>query len=100
MPVPLATLSPEELNRVVLHLVQRSVHPVICELIAKLRTCETAGDYQDHQRALFQHVNAVETARAGVRQVLKRLKRGQGVPSDAPELPTGADISDPDSMAA
>jgi hypothetical protein len=97
VPVPLATLSSEELNRVVLHPVQRSVHPVICELIAQLRTCETAEDYQDYQRALFQLVHAAETARAEVRRVVKRLKRGLGVPSDAPELPTGADISDPDS---
>lgn len=97
MPVPLATLSPEELSRVVLHPVQRGVHPVICELIGQLRTCDTPDDYQDYQRALFQVVHAAETARADVRRVVKRLKRGQGVPSDAPELPTGADISDPDS---
>jgi hypothetical protein len=97
VPVPLATLSPEELNRVMLHPLQRSVHRVICDLVTQLRTCETPSDYQDYQRLLFQLVHAEETACAKVRRVVKRLERGQELPIDAPQLPAGGDMSDPDS---
>lgn len=72
------------------------MHSVIRDLIAQLRGCEAPNDYQDYQRLLFQVVHSAEAARAEVRRVVKRIKRGQGVPIDAPQLPTGADPSDPD----
>ncbi len=95
MAAALLTLTPDELTSVVLHPVQQHAHAVITDLISDLRTCEAPADYNDYQRALFQAIYAAETARAEVRRVVKRVRRGQPLPADAPDLPSGVDPSDP-----
>jgi hypothetical protein len=94
MPLPLTELSADELNRVVAHPAQVSAMQTIAFLIEELRRCEDPADYEDFQRALFQHLFEAETYRGQVRRVIKRLRRGASIPNDAPALSGDSSMSD------
>lgn len=80
-------MSVDELETVIGHPAQQRAVKVIAALIADLRTCDSAADYYAFQGELFRHIHEVESHRAAVRRCLKRLRRGDKLPADAPELP-------------
>lgn len=69
---------------------------VIESLVGFLRHCRTFEDYDNVQRALFQHVHHCEEHRSESRRCAARLARGKPLPSVLPLLPEGADPNDPD----
>lgn len=90
----IADLAEDEIERVIRHPVQPAVYRAVSELVAALRTCEEAADYNEFQRLLFQQILDVETMRAAISRVRKRLRRGLQTPADAPTLPDGSRSDD------
>ena len=64
-------------------------------LISQLRRSRTFEDYDNIQRALFQHLHHNEDHRSQCRRCQTRLARGRTLPTPVPVLPKGADPLDP-----
>ena len=86
MPSLLKTMDAERLQLLVLHPAQLRLADTITALLADLRTCTTPEDYYGFQGTLFHELHDVETRRAQVSRVVKRLRRGESIPMDAPAL--------------
>lgn len=86
MPPLLKTFEPELLQLVVAHPAQLRLADRIADLLADLRTCTTPRDYQEFQGTLFHDLYDVEERRRAVSRVVKRLRRGERLPPDPPEL--------------
>jgi hypothetical protein len=85
----LRELDAEEINLVVGHPAQYKSVVAVAALIAAMRGCGSAADYDEIQRELFRHVWETETRRGQISRCLKRVRRGESLPTDAPELGNG-----------
>ncbi len=90
-------LDGEMMWAVVTHPTQRENIARVAHLIRHMRSCSSPADYNDFQRYLFRDLHSIEELRGGCSRVIKRLKRGQQPPADAPVLPT---ISNPHDLAS
>jgi hypothetical protein len=61
-----------------------------------LRRCQAFEDYYHFQQGLLGKVLAVQEHRRACTRVVRRLRRGESIPPDAPELHTGADLNELD----
>lgn len=93
MPPLLKTYDAELLELVIGHPDQLALADTVAALLADLRTCGTPQDYHEFQGALLHELWDIETRRAAVSRVVKRLRRGDSIPGDAPEL-VGLPIDD------
>jgi hypothetical protein len=91
----LGTLSAEDHLSVMRHPVQRHNVGVVEWLVTLLRRCRTFEDYDNVQRALFQHLHHCEEHRSQCRRSATRLARNRSLPTPLPTLPDGADPLDP-----
>lgn len=92
-----ADLTGEQADALLRHPAQIATMQVVARLINDLRSCATAADYDTFQRELFRHYFEVETHRADVRRILKRLRQGRTVDQRAPELRNGLPAADTES---
>ncbi len=90
----LGTLAHDDHLRVMRHPAQQHNVGVVEWLITMLRRCRTFDDYDNVQRALFQHLHHCETHRSRCRRYAKRLADGRALPADLPLLPDGVDPHD------
>lgn len=88
----LASLGPQLSSTVMTHPAQRASFGLVAGLIGDLRACEQPGDFYDFQRRLFGHLYQVEERRGQCSRMIKRLRRGRGVPQDAPSPPHSGDL--------
>jgi hypothetical protein len=89
----LKSLGQHEAGNVMQHPAQQATAANIAELISWLRSCEKPSDYYEFQRHLFGYLYAVEERRAQCSRIIKRLRRGQSLPADAPAPPYRGDPS-------
>lgn len=80
----LKLLDPEDLSLIFTHPAQRSNLARVCELIERLRDCESAESFYEFQRLLFREVYSTEERRAQCSRVIKRFRAGKSVPNDVP----------------
>lgn len=92
----LGDLSNDDHLSVMRHPAQRHNIGVVESLIGRLRRCRTIDDYDNFQRALFQHLHHCEQHRSECRRCAARIDRGRSLPTPLPQLPGGADPTDPD----
>src|SRR6202041_582764 len=83
-------------NQIFASPIQQDAYRDINQLILDLRQCRTYEDYYHFQQALLAKVLAVQDYRAASKRMVIRLRRGRGVPPDAPELRSGGDINAPE----
>ena len=91
----IGTLPQTDRLSVMRHPAQRRNVGVVEWLTTHLCRCRTADDYDNLQRALFQHLHHAEEHRGQCRRCATRLARGQSLPSPLPMLPDRADPTDP-----
>jgi hypothetical protein len=87
----LVSLGPHLSAAVMNHPAQRASFGRIAGLIGDLRACEQPGDFYEFQRRLFGHLYQIEERRGQCSRMIKRLRRGQGSPQDAPPPPHSGD---------
>jgi hypothetical protein len=87
----LASLGPHLSSAVMNHPAQRASFGRIAGLIGDLRACEQPGDFYEFQRRLFGHLYQVEERRGQCSRMIKRLRRRQGSPQEAPPPPYSGD---------
>lgn len=86
MRTPLDELSPENINAIQNHPIHQRGLQVIIRLIRQLRDCESNySELYTFQQDLLGELLAVEERRAECSRVVKRLKRGECVPTNAAE---------------
>lgn len=90
----LGDLANDDHLSVMRHPAQRHNIAAVEWLIGLLRQCRTFDDYDNFQRALFQHLHHCEQHRATCRQCAARLRRGRPLPTPLPSLPDEADPND------
>lgn len=81
----------EQANRLFLHPIHQDAFGVCVQLIADLRQCRTYRDYYRFQQDLLEKILEVQEHRALCTRIAKRLRRGEAVPANAPELRSGED---------
>jgi hypothetical protein len=91
----LGTLPTDDHLRVMRHPAQQHNVGVVAWLITMLRRSRTFEDYDNVQRALFQHLHHCEDHRSQCRRCATRLARGRALPTPLPLLPDGTDPLDP-----
>ncbi len=91
----LGNLPPADHLSVMRHPAQRYNAEVVEWLISLLRRCRTVDDYDNLQRALFQHLHNSEEHRGQSHRCAARLARGRPLPTPLPTLPDGADPNEP-----
>jgi hypothetical protein len=91
----LGVISADDHLRVMRHPAQQHNVRVVEWLITLLRRSRTFEDYDNVQRALFQHLHHCEDHRSQCRRYGARLARGRSLPAVLPMLPGGSDPLDP-----
>jgi hypothetical protein len=86
-------LDPETLERVARHPLQRANIARINELLGWFDSCVSPEDLYEFQRDLYESVFEIETRRGACSQAVKRLRRGQSVQAEVPDLPAGSDAT-------
>ena len=86
MPTPLDELPAEKISAIQTHPIHQEGMRTVVRLIHQLRNSTCDSDLYEFQQELLARVLATEEHRAGCSRVVKRLKRGEGVPVDAVEL--------------
>lgn len=81
-------------GRVFLHPIHQGIPATLVSLIADLRQCQEYADYYDFQQGLLAKVIEVQAHRLACRRVARRLRAGERLPSDAPELRSVGDVHD------
>lgn len=94
VPPLLISLDTDDLDVIIRHPLALWGRTTVSDLIADLRACESPEEYDSFQRLLFQCVWRLETERSQVRRTLKRVRKGQPLSKDAPELAGGRDPHD------
>lgn len=87
----LTSLGHEGALAILRHPAQQATASNIAQLISWLRSCETPSDFFEFQRHLFGYLYQVEERRAQCSRIVKRLKRGEKLPADAPDPPPSGD---------
>lgn len=82
---------------VLTHPAQQAIVPRLAQLITWLRACEEPADFYEFQRHLFGNLYAVEERRAQCSRIIKRLRNGRSLPTDAPPPPANGDPTQLDS---
>ncbi len=83
-------------KRVMQHPAQEHNVGVVATLIGKLRSCRRLVDYDDLQRLLFHALHSVQEHQSEARRCAHRLARRKALPTPLPQLPLGANPSDPE----
>ncbi|MET9104960.1 hypothetical protein [Streptomyces zhihengii] len=87
---PMLTDMPSDrLNALVKHPFHRENGEWLIGFIKDLRECHSAEDFVTFQRELLLATLAANRARAERSRVIKRLRKGQSLPADAPDLVVG-----------
>ncbi|MGA5218830.1 hypothetical protein ACPCAE_22535 [Streptomyces cinereoruber] len=87
---PLLTEMPSDrLNALIKHPFHRENGERLVDFIRDLRQCNSAEDFVAFQRELLHATLAANLARAERSRVIKRLRKGQSLPADAPDLIVG-----------
>lgn len=89
----LRSLDPETLVRVVRHPLQRANIARINELLGWFDSCGSPEDLYDFQRHLYDSIFEIETRRAACSKAVKRLRHGDSVQAEVPDLPEGSDAT-------
>lgn len=89
----LVSLADDQVEAAIAHPAQQANVRRVAALIERLHVCETPDDYTLLQRQLFGYLYSAEEARGGCSRAIKRLRRGESVPPDAPGLPDGANVT-------
>jgi hypothetical protein len=85
----LISLSEEYPRAVLMHPAQQEMANTIAQLITWLRACETLEHCYEFQRHLFGYLYEAQERHQQCSRVVKRLKRGQSLPTDVPPPPSG-----------
>jgi hypothetical protein len=97
VPQLLNDMAVERARQVFGHPLVQDTYYALPELIVNLRQCRTYEDYFHFQQALLVKVLAVQEHRQACTRVVRRLARGESVPTDAPELRTDGNLNALDS---
>jgi hypothetical protein len=97
MPQLLIDMPAERARQVFAHPSIQDTYYELPQLIVNLRQCRTYKDYYHFQQDLLGKVLVFQEHRRACTRVVRRLRRGESVPADAPELPTGTDPHELDS---
>lgn len=89
MPKRLIDLPEEQARQVFGHPLIQETYYALPELIVSLRQCRGFEDCYHFQQDLLARVLAVQGHRQACNRIVRRLRRGESVPTDAPELRTG-----------
>ncbi|MEV8435139.1 hypothetical protein [Streptomyces chartreusis] len=89
VPPLLTDMASDRLDVLIKHPFHRETVEHLVKFIRDLRECRTAEDYVAFQQDLLHATLAANGARAERSRVIKRLRRGQKLPPDAPELVVG-----------
>ncbi|WP_329260469.1 hypothetical protein OG223_41340 [Streptomyces sp. NBC_01478] len=85
----LTDMSADRLDALIKHPFHRENGERLIGFIKDLRECHSAEDFVTFQRQLLQATLAVNLARAERSRVIKRLRKRQLLPADAPDLVVG-----------
>lgn len=94
MPQLLNDMPAERARQVFAHPLTQDTYYELPQLIVDLRRCRTYEDYYHFQQDLLGKVLAVQEHRRLCTRVVRRLRRGESVPTGAPELRTGTDANE------
>ena len=94
MPQLLIDMPEERARQIFAHPLIEDTYYEVHQLIVDLRRSRTYEDYYHFQQDLLEKVLAVQGHRRACTRVVRRLRRGESVPSDAPGLRTGADLNE------
>jgi hypothetical protein len=97
VPTLLNDMPLERANRLFLHPIHQETFPRLVQFIIDLRRCRRYPDYYRFQQALLDKVLEIQEHRLACRRVARRLRAGKTVPTDAPELRSGEDMTNPES---
>jgi hypothetical protein len=86
-------LDPETLERIARHPLQRANIARINELLGWFDACVSPEDLCEFQRHLFASVFEIETRRGACTRAVKRLRHGDSVQAEVPDLPEGSDAT-------
>lgn len=87
-------LPPARSDAIQTHPVQVEGMRTVVRLIKELRAAESESDLYDLQQSLLAALLAVEDHRAACSRVVKRFRRGRGIPADAVEIRGPGDINE------
>jgi hypothetical protein len=93
MPDPLQSLSVEDLGAIFGHPTQQAVLSSITGLLEHLDQAHTPAEYRDFQRQLLRATLDADAGYGHRKRQVKRLRDGQKVSADAPDVPPGRDPS-------
>ncbi|MFJ6291828.1 hypothetical protein ACIQJX_00590 [Streptomyces griseoviridis] len=89
MPVKLTDMPPDRLDALIKHPFHRENAERLIGFIRDLRECHGPDDFVAFQHELLKATLEASHARAARNRVIKRLKRREKLPTDAPELVAG-----------
>lgn len=89
MPVMLTDFPLDRLDALIKHPFHRETGERLVSLIRDLRQCHVPEDFVAFQEQLLVATLAASEARAQRSRVIKRLRKGERLPADAPELVVG-----------
>lgn len=94
MPQRLNDMPEERARQVFAHPLIQETYYALPQLIVDLQSCDGFDDYYHFQQDLLGRVLAVQEHRRACTRVVRRLRRNENMPADAPELPAGSDLTD------